>query len=135
MDNILKNNIDQLIFFIEKFEENVQNNSFKKLTMSNPKLKSSELKKITVIPVQIKNQIKFSFIYTYNTKDITKNYNFNESCRLIEDFITKEFLITDLYTVNENIRLLSNKKFTRKKIIITEHLLSDAPIYVHDKLK
>jgi hypothetical protein len=83
--------------FLEKFKYASQNKLFIKLILSNPVIKNSELKKVTIFPVKIKNEPAYSHISTFKTKDITKNYNFEEIIEIIVDAYS-HFLNADLFT-------------------------------------
>lgn len=101
---------NELKAFIDKLKYSIENKSMVKLILSKKRNSSSELKKITVSIVVLKKGEHLNFIYTNNTNDITKNYDFNQGIQLIEEKINKEFLNIDLFTKTENINLLISKK-------------------------
>jgi hypothetical protein len=120
--------------FLEKFKYASQNKLFIKLILSNPVIKNSELKKVTIFPVKIKNEPAYSHISTFKTKDITKNYNFEEIIEIIVDAYS-HFLNADLFTTEENIQLFSDKRMTRKMIKISEPVFKTIPLLSHDRIK
>jgi hypothetical protein len=65
--------------FCEKIVQSLGSNEFVKLTLSNKRNKENDLKHITAKAVLIKNNQKLSFVYTYPTKDITKNFDVAEA--------------------------------------------------------
>ena len=121
--------------FFEKLEYAMDNSIFVKLIISNKKNKISDLNKITITPVKIKDEIKLSFNFTYETKDITKNFESSEATDLIHNYSEKDFLNFDLFTTQETIQLFINKKGNKKSIKISEPTFTSFPNLMHDKIK
>jgi hypothetical protein len=77
---------------------------------SKPTVKSSELLKITVRLVNIKNTKKLSFLYHYKTQDITKNYTLEETLEEVTNLMGSTFKNLIAYTETQDIHLTYNKK-------------------------
>jgi SAM-dependent methyltransferase len=103
MESILKE-------FFSLYNESLENDNFIKLIISKPRQKSSDLKKITIQVVEIKNENKLKFVFTHKTKDITKNYSSDDSVQEIEKYIKTDFLQANLFTKENDFSLLINKK-------------------------
>jgi hypothetical protein len=127
--------IKEFEIFMEKFDYAANNALLIRLILSNNPLKSSDLKKITISPVIIKNKLKYSHLYTHKTKDIVKNYNLEETKIIIIEKLLSNFLNADLFTVEETVQLFSNKKMTEQKIKITEVIFKSMPALNHDRTK
>ena len=89
-------NIQQLL---ASLSVSLQDWTFVKLSLWNYKGSEENLEKIYVKAVLIKNEQKLSFVYRYPTKDITKNYSYDEWVSIIWNFIWKDqFCFAWLFT-------------------------------------
>ena len=111
-----------LDIFIKELSGSLENKTFVKLILSKPYEKSSDLKKVTVKIVEIKATAMLSFLYNHKTKDITKNYTFQEAEEEINSILTNEMRNCVLFTTDSTIDLNISKK---KKILISR----SKPIY------
>lgn len=92
-----------LTAFLTQINESITNESFIKLSLGNYKGDIAQLKNIYVKAVLIKRELKLSFTYRYQTRDITKNYNIVEGLSEIEGLLdAKKFRICTLFTTSEN---------------------------------
>ncbi len=120
--------------FYDRLESFIEDRTLIKLIISKKRYKSSELKSITVTIVKLKAGFRLSFLYRYNTKDITKNYNFTQGLDYIKQALDAEFFNADLFSEKEIISFKSNKKGT-VNVKISEADLQPATIFAHDKYK
>ena len=74
-------NLQRLLLLIE---ESLSNTDFIKLTLSSKINTSGELKNIYAKVVSVKAGTLLSFVFRYPTKDITKNFSFEEGLALIK---------------------------------------------------
>lgn len=65
--------------FFATLQQAMQSGEFERLILSKYKGQEATLEKITIRPVQIKQQGLLSFVYRYNTRDITKNHTVEEA--------------------------------------------------------
>jgi hypothetical protein len=111
-----------------------QNNQFLKIILSNKRIKTSELKTVTGRLILLKYELKISFVYRYTTKDITKNFDFSNAIKIIEEMLENDFFQADIFTTQENLFLIINKKneirISRKKVTTDE-----TPELGHDNIK
>lgn len=85
--------------YIESIQHSIAEQTFVKLVLSNYKGVFEKLKSCHIKKIATKQDIKLSFTYRYQTKDIIKNYPIDEAISLISDFvITEEFKNSILYT-------------------------------------
>ncbi|MFC2132214.1 SAM-dependent methyltransferase [Bacteroidota bacterium] len=105
-----------------------------KLVLSNKKDKSSELKTIIITIVKLKPGYRLNFVYRHNTKDITKNYDFEEGQILIKEAFTNEFYNAEISSNAENLTLLTNIK-GKVHLKISKPTLKPLTKFNHDKLK
>ncbi len=64
--------------FNEQIQKSISERSFNKLTISKCSDKSSDLKKIVIRLIKLKDIDKLNFVYNYKTNHITKNYDINK---------------------------------------------------------
>jgi SAM-dependent methyltransferase len=120
--------------FIDFLSHNFRNKQFIRIIISNKRNKTSDLKTVSGRLVMLKNELKISFVYRHNTKDITKNHDFSTAIKLVEEMLTKDFFQADIFTTSENLFLIINKKnevrISRKAISAVE-----TPDLGHDNSK
>lgn len=127
-------NNPHLDIFCEKIIQSLGSNEFVKLTLSNKRNKENDLKHITAKAVLIKNNQKLSFVYTYPTKDITKNFDVTEAISLIKEMLTNDFTNGDLFTTGGDFHLaLKNER--KSKLTSSKATCCEPPSLSHDKEK
>ncbi len=88
---------DKEVFFA-RLTESITQQQFTKLTLSDKRDKTKELKNVFVKPVMLKHGLHLSFVYRYPTKDITKNYDLNDALVLLQAMMNNDFFKADLFT-------------------------------------
>jgi hypothetical protein len=84
--------------FAATFRKSLNENTFVKLSLNNYKGEEAELKKIDIRKILIKREEKLSFTYHYKTRDIVKNYGFDEAGKMVERFLAENFRTAALFT-------------------------------------
>jgi len=118
--------------FIDKANEAIAANTLYKIIISNPNNKKDDLKKITIRPIEIKEELMLSFLYTHKTKDITKNYTIKEGVENISELF-ESFSDGVLFSNEENVEIKILKKKTLFKIL--EPTITNAPSLSHNRKK
>ena len=127
-------NTDNSKHFVELLIKNLSDKTFVRLALMNKRNKTNDLNTVTAKLIEIKNGEKLSFVYKYPTKDITKNYNFDESVTIVEQLLKKDFLQADLHTLEIDYFLTINKK-NISSIRENQTEIKDTPQLSHDKEK
>lgn len=97
--------------FIEKLNQSIQNTSFIKCTLGKSYVeKTTKLKNIYIKWIELKNTPTLSFLYRYQTQDITKNFSIEEGIQEINKLIGNDFLSGNLFTQEEDVEIVFNKK-------------------------
>ncbi len=156
--------VDNLNTFLSVFSESFENNIISKLTISlvnknnieiikNTKkidiiknidkkiisenivfLENIEYKSIVIKPIASNFGNKISFVYKYQTKDITKNYSLEEAISQLKFLIRNCFLQADLYLISSSYHLLFDKN--GKSRLLQKQLNTTRNIELkHDKQK
>jgi SAM-dependent methyltransferase len=121
--------------YIEKLQAAIDKKELIRFTLSSPKVKTADLKKIILTAVELKRGYCLNFVYRHTTKDITKNYDIAEGIELIDEAIENEFNNAEMQSKGENILLytLPNGKIQIKTSVVAE---LKAPLSLaHDKAK
>ncbi len=126
-------NLQEQIFF-EKLNSFINTKTLIKLTLTAKRDKTSDLKSIIVTLVNLKKGFSLSFVYRHNTKDITKNYNFEEGLDLVKKALESDFYSADIYSNTENINytITPNGKYHLKT---NEPTLQPITTFFHDRVK
>lgn len=120
--------------FIESLQQAVSQQQFIKLSLGNYKGSEPLLKQLLVKPILIKNNLVLSFVYRYQTKDITKNYRVAEAIDLLADFLNHGFNVGTLFTTTNEV--IIEKQKNKEFKIRTKTLESAAAVnLLHDKQK
>lgn len=85
-------------------------NTFIKLVLGKYRGEEAGLKRVFIRRLTLKNEECLSFVYRYQTKDITKNLALEAGLAAICDLIATAFNNAHLQTVSEDIQLTVNKK-------------------------
>ncbi|MCY1501870.1 Methyltransferase domain protein [compost metagenome] len=120
----------------KKFEEHIAisiaNKTLVKITMGNYRGNDPELKNLYIKPVLIKREEKLTFNYRYKTRDIFKNYSFEEGLALLYDFLKTGFKVATLFTINEEYIFEQHKQATLRTKALT---VLREPDLAHDREK
>ena len=100
--------------FINKLQSSLKEGSFVKLTLSKPsaisRQQSADLNNVYVKPIILKNEKMYSFTYRYERRDETKNYDAEQTLKMITELLSGIFLNASLFTLTEDVTLLVSKK-------------------------
>ncbi len=102
--------IDEIKEFINIFKNRIKEKEFIKLVLGKYRGEDSQLKKIVIKQLIIKNEERLSFCYNYKTKDITKNYSINSGIKEISKLIGDPFKSVNLFSETQDNKL----EFSRK---------------------
>jgi SAM-dependent methyltransferase len=118
-----------------ELRKSLENQSFVKMSLGNYRGKEDGLKAVYAKIALIKKAPKISFTYRYKTKDIVKNYSFEEVAGIVENLVVVDgFRAITLLTLNFDLFLEINKngvyKYHKKPASC-----NSLPSSAHDKQK
>lgn len=124
----------QTTLFLEKLQSIVLQKELIKLTLTNKREKSSDLKKIIITAVELKKGYCLNFVYRHNTKDITKNYELEQGFEIIRNSLANDFFNAEIYANTENISyvVLPNGKIQTKTTAPSLQIVNS---FTHDRIK
>ncbi|MCB0630007.1 MAG: SAM-dependent methyltransferase [Saprospiraceae bacterium] len=119
--------------FIQLFNQSLKGQDFVKLTLSKPD-KANAMINVYVRPVMIREQRMLAFTYRYAQRDEVQNYTPPEAGELLEKYLGGDFLKADLFTLQQDISLLFNKK-RKGRLFTTSASHQSLPSLEHDRQK
>lgn len=124
----------ELTEFLNGLKQAFENKTLVKATLGKTRGKSQELKNIYIRPIELKDGIKLSFTYRYETRDEVKNYDLNEAIEESLKYLGHSLMRMHLFATNQDLEITINKKgggFLRKG----EPSFKKAVIQCHDHQK
>lgn len=94
----------------------INDTSLVKLIVSKPRSKSQEIKKITAKLINIKSGIHLSYMTHTATQTSTQNLTIEEAFEHLQQWLTQQFLNSELTTTHFRYQYISNKKNHAKVI-------------------
>ena len=123
-----------LISFNEKINNSLNNDTFIKILINTPRLKNNDLKKISIRVIELNSEKKLSFLFNHKTKDITKNFSFEDGIAEINKYLGVDFKNSILYTLDNDFRIQYSKKMI-PKITTSKATFNEIPDTNHNKKK
>lgn len=127
-------NIDNKNEFLETIQNAIDENTFAKITLSGYIGKEHDLKNLYAKIINVKTGSKFNFVYRYQKKDITKNYDINEGILILSDLIGSEFKIATLLSLKNDV-VFEKISADKSRIRYNKPSLSKLPEKSHDNVK
>ena len=84
--------------FLDKIKQSLSNNTFAKMSLGNYKGQDLSLNNIYIRRIVIKRADMLAFTYRHKTKDIAKNYSYDEGLKLIAALLGNDFRSATLCT-------------------------------------
>lgn len=89
--------------FESLFKKSLRQARFVKLTLGHYRGTEEQLKHIYIREIRLKGELKLTFTYRYQTKDIVKNYIREVGIDLVRTYLRNGFKAATLFTVDQNI--------------------------------
>lgn len=96
--------------FLETIEARFKNNTLGKCTLGKPRNKKQELRNTFIRPVLMGGKKQLSFVFRYETRDITKNFALPDGLDEIQKLLEHEFLQANLFSTDADMQLMISKK-------------------------
>jgi len=101
---------DQRQQFISQLTQSLEQESFSKLVLSKYRGAETDLVRIVVRQVMLRDQAQLCFVYSYKTRDITKNLPLPDGIKLITELLGDAFKNANLFTLSEELQLNFSKR-------------------------
>lgn len=96
--------------FYSLLEDGLKNQSWVKLLLSKYRGAEADLQRLTVRPITLRNEAALSFIYSYKTRDITKNLSPEAGLTAIQQLLSSDFKSAHLFSTTAESQLEFTKK-------------------------
>ena len=96
--------------FIAALSKSLEENSFVKLSLGKYRGADQNLQKILVRLIQVKKGTRLFFLYRYNTRDMVKNYSFEEGAEMVRELLGASFMSGHLFTLQQDLQIEFSKK-------------------------
>ena len=103
-------NTETLNRFSELLKTSIADKNLVKLSLGNYQGNDKDLRNVYVKLVKIKRVDMLSFNYRYKTRDIFKNLSLEDGSKLIINFLSNDFKIGTMFTVEQEIIIEHDKK-------------------------
>lgn len=110
--------LPELEQFFTQIQQAFNDKSLQRLVLSKYQGDLADLERITMRPVQIKDDLLFSFLYEYRTNHITKNLALHDAILFLENSLGTDFKNAHLLTNDWEIQLTFSKK---GKVLVNKH--------------
>ncbi|MBN2777706.1 MAG: SAM-dependent methyltransferase [Bacteroidales bacterium] len=120
--------------FLETIQNAIDENTFAKITLSGYIGKENELKNLYAKIINVKTGSKFNFVYRYQKKDITKNYEMQEGILILSDLIGRDYKIATLLSLKNDV-VYEKISADKSRIRYNKPSLSQLPGKSHDNVK
>jgi hypothetical protein len=120
--------------FFTALEHSLDGQQWLKLLLSHYGGGEPELQRVTIRPIRLRDELTLSFVYTYKTRDITKNVAPLDGLAIIRQWLAADFKSAYLFGANEDVQLQIKKS---GKAFLQTHKPSGArtPAASHDREK
>lgn len=119
--------------FIAELHSSLADSTFIKLTLSNYKGTEQHLQKVSVRPVDLKKGRRLMFQYRFETREVVKNFVFDDAVREIGRLLDSGFRSGHLFTTVGDLQLTISKKNVR--LTTGKPSLVSKPISAHNREK
>ena len=121
--------------FLAQLETSLQQNTLVKLVLSKYRGAEVDLQRVVARLVSVKEQPCLSFVYSYKTRDITKNLPLSEGVVVIAELLPAAFKNAHLLTVTDEAQLEYSKKGKSSLFKSKPQQLREAPSAEHNREK
>jgi hypothetical protein len=126
--------IDDRARFLAQLETCLTQNTLVKLVLSKYRGDEADLQRVVARPVSVKGQPCLSFVYSYKTRDITKNLPIAEALQQISTWLPVIFKNAHLLSLTEELQLTFSKK-DKPQLFTGKNVQREAPSAEHNREK
>lgn len=126
--------VDHRAQFLAHLETSLAQHTFVKLVLAKYRGDEVELQRLVIRPVSVREQPCLSFVYSYKTRDITKNLPLPEGLEAIAALLPQAFKNAHLLSLTDELQLVFSKK-DKSNLFIGQAVQREAPSAEHNREK
>jgi len=96
--------------FLCALEASLNEGTFIELLLTKHRGNEKDLKRVVVRRVMLKNLPQLSFVYRYETRDVTKNHSVRAGLQIVRELLGTSFKAAHLFTLAQDIQIEYGKK-------------------------
>ena len=127
------NDAASLSDWLAAFGAAVSSSTFVKLELRKPAASAGDLESVDVRLVRVKRELKLSFTYHHQTRDIVKNHGIEESAMRLDELLDSQFSSARLFTLTGDFNL--SKQAAGFVLTKTNPTQRQAPELAHNRVK
>lgn len=120
--------------FLARLETSLAQNTFVKLVLAKYRGDEVDLQRVVARLVTVREQPCLSFVYSYKTRDITKNLPVAEAIACIADLLPVAFKNAHLLSLTDEIQLVFGKK-DKSSLFVGQAVQRETPSVEHNREK
>jgi SAM-dependent methyltransferase len=105
-----RDSVRQRARFFDLLNACLQQNTLVKLVLSKPDGAEPDLVRVAARQITLRGEACLQFVYSYPTRDITKNLNLPAAVKRLEELVGHAFKNAHLYSLTEEVQLAISKK-------------------------
>ncbi|SDU12795.1 Methyltransferase domain-containing protein [Pseudomonas pohangensis] len=126
--------VDDRARFLAQLDTCLTQNTLVKLVLSKYRGEEAELQRVVARPVSVKGQPCLTFVYSYKTRDITKNLPLAEAFEQVSAWLPAAFKNAHLLSLTEELQLTFSKK-DKAQLFTGKTVQREAPSAEHNREK
>lgn len=112
----------------------LEQDTFVKLSLSKYKGDDPNLQKILIRLIQTKKGTRLFFLYRFNTRDMVKNYDFEEGVHRVSEALATSFQNGHLFTLKQDVQIEFGKK-SKSRLNTSKPTCKASPSTSHNREK
>lgn len=133
-DSSVSINNAELQRFITLLAQAMSDNSLQRLLLSKYQGPQSDLQRLVISPVEIKSELRWRFVWQYQTNHQTRNYPLHDALDLLTELIAGQFKAAQLSTSSSEVQLTISKK-GKALLNSKKHTITQQPDTSHNRNK
>lgn len=114
--------------------KSLEDGAFVKLSLGKYRGDDPNLQKILIRLIQVKKGTRLFFLYRYNTRDMVKNYGFDEGVRLVREMLGVSFMSAHLFTLKHDVQVEFSKQ-AKSRLNASKPTFKSLPSASHNREK
>lgn len=120
--------------FIAALSQSLDEGAFIKLSLGKYRGADANLQKMLIRLIETKKGTRLFFLYRYNTRDMVKNYSFDEGVTLVSELLGASFMSAHLFTTQQDVQIEFGRK-SKSRLNASKPTFKAPPATAHNREK